>query len=90
MWWWVFFILFFLISVSSITLLFFALKRLNQYEGLIIEFQQIIEFATQKMKSVDVNGHYEADDETGFFFEQIKELQEMLNDLFVNEENEVG
>ena len=88
MWWWIFFILFFIISVLSSTLLVYALRRINQYEGLIIEFQQIIEFATTKMKQVDSKGHYEADDETGFFFQQLKELQELLNGIFENEETE--
>ncbi|MBC8428002.1 MAG: hypothetical protein H8D94_00875 [Candidatus Pelagibacter sp.] len=51
-----------------------------------MEFQRIIEFATTKMKQVDAKGHYEADDETGFFFQQLKELQELLNGIFENEE----
>jgi len=88
MWWWLFFSLFFLVSVVSSTLLYFALKRINQYEGLIMEFQNIIEFATTKMKQVDTRGHYESDDETSFFFEQLKELQELLNGIFENEEPE--
>ncbi len=82
----IFFILFFLVSVVSIALVYFSLKRINQYEGLIMEFQRIIEFATTKMKQVDAKGHYEADDETGFFFQQLKELQELLNGIFENEE----
>ena len=86
--WWTFFIIFFLISVVSSTILYFSLRRINQYEGLLIEFQQIIEFATTKMKQVDAEGHYEADDETGFFFKQLKELQELLNGIFENEEAE--
>ena len=86
--WWTFFILFFLISVVSSTLLFFSLRRINQYEGLIIEFQRIIEFATDKMKLVDSKGHYESDDETGFFFEQLKDLQTLLNNIFETEETQ--
>ena len=86
--WWVFFILFFLISVVSSTLLFFSLRRINQYEELIVQFQQMIEFATEKMKVVDSKGHYEADDETGFFFEQIKELQKLLNSIFEKTEED--
>ena len=86
MWWWIFTILFFLFSVGASTLLYFSLRRINQYEGLIMEFQNIIEFATQKMKQVDARGHYESDDETGFFFQQLKELQELLNGIFENEE----
>ena len=86
--WWLLTILFFLISASLTTVLYFALKRINQYEGLIIEFQRIIEFASTKMKQVDAKGHYESDDETGFFFQQLKELQELLNGIFENEETE--
>ena len=88
MWWWVLTILFFLVSVVSTALLYFSLKRINQYENLILEFQQIIEFASSKMKQVDARGHYESDDETGFFFKQLKELQESLNGIFENEETE--
>jgi len=85
--WWIFFILFFLISVVSSTLLFFSLRRINQYEDLIIQIEQIISFASQKMKLVDAKGHYESDDETGFFFKQLKELQFLLNDIFERENN---
>ena len=88
MWWWILTILFFLISVGSSALVYFSLRRINQYEGLIIEFQNIIEYATTKMKTVDAKGHYEADDETGFFFQQLKELQELLNGIFENETGE--
>jgi hypothetical protein len=34
------------------------------------------------MKLVDEKGHYEADDETGFFFTQLKELQSLLDNIF--------
>ena len=85
MWLWIFLTLFFLISVVTSTLLFYSLRRINQYENLIIEFQQIIQFATEKMKLVDSKGHYESDDETGFFFEQLKELQLSLDGVFENE-----
>ena len=86
--WWLFFILFLLVSVVSSTLLYFSLRRINQYEDLIIQFQQIIEFSTEKMKQVDESGHYESDDETGFFFKQLKDIQLLLNDIFETEETE--
>ena len=88
MWWWILTILFFLFSVGASTLVYFSLRRINQYEDLIVQFQSIIEFATTKMKQVDARGHYESDDETGFFFQQLKELQELLNGIFENEETE--
>ena len=88
MWWWILTILFFLIGVGLSALVYFSLRRINQYEGLIIEIQNIIEFATTKMKQVDASGHYESDDETGFFFQQLKELQELLDGIFENETGE--
>ena len=83
--WWVFFVLFILISIVSSTLLFFSLKRINQYEDMISQFQQIITFSTEKMKLVDSKGHYESDDETGFFFEQLKQIQLLLDGVFEDE-----
>ena len=86
MWLWIFLTLFFLISVVSTTIVFYSLRRINQYENLIVQFQQIIQFSTEKMKLVDAKGHYEADDETGFFFQQLKDLQKLLDDVFETEQ----
>ena len=88
--WWIFFILFLLISVVTSTLLFYSLRRVTQYEDLIVQFQQIITYATERMKLVDSEGHYESDDETGFFFEELKQLQLQLDDIFESEENNDG
>ena len=86
--WWLFFVLFFLISMVSSILLFYSLRRITQYEELILEIQQVIKFSTEKMKLVDAKGHYESDDETGFFFEQLKQLQLSLDEKFETEETE--
>ena len=67
-----------------------SLRRINQYENFIIQLQQIVEYATEKMKTVDASGHYESDDETGFFFEQLKELQALFNEIFESEEEEIS
>ena len=80
--WWILTILFFLISIASTILVYFSLRRINQYEDLIVQFQQIVTFATEKMKQVDSKGHYEADDETGFFFKQLKDIQNLLDGVF--------
>ena len=84
----IFFVLFFLTSVVSVALVYYSLKRVTQYENLIIQFQQIITYATERMKLIDDSGHYEADDETGFFFEELKQLQLQLDDIFENEVND--
>ena len=78
--------MFSLLSIFLGVLAYYALKRINQYEEIILQFQNIVEISTQKMQEVDASGHYESDDETGFFFEQLKELQFLLTSLFEQEE----
>ena len=78
-------ILFFLISIFTSVLVFYSLRRITQYEELILEIQQVIKFSTDKMKLVDSKGHYESDDETGFFFEQLKQIQLSLDGIFEEE-----
>ena len=81
-------ILFFLMSVFTSILTYYSLRRITQYEELILQIQQVITFSTDKMKLVDAKGHYESDDETGFFFEQLKQIQLSLDGIFENEEIE--
>ena len=83
--WIAFSIIFFLISVISSTLLYFSLKRITQYEEFILQIQQVIKFSTDKMKLVDSKGHYKSDDETGFFFEQLRQIQLSLDGIFEEE-----
>jgi hypothetical protein len=83
--WWLLTILFFLISVFTSVLTYYSLRRITQYEELILEIQQVIKFSTDKMKLVDSKGHYESDDETGFFFEQLKQIQLALDGIFEEE-----
>jgi len=84
---WIFLtILFFLISIFTSLLVYYSLKRITQYEEFILQIQQVIRFSTEKMKLVDAKGHYESDDETGFFFEQLKQIQLLLDDIFETEE----
>ena len=78
-------ILFFLISIFTSVLVYYSLRRITQYEELILEIQQVIKFSTEKMKRVDSKGHYESDDETGFFFEQLKQIQLSLDGIFEEE-----
>ena len=62
-----------------------SLRRINQFESVIIKLQQIIEYSTERLKIVDADGHYESDDETEFFFNQLKDIQEVLDTLFEKE-----
>ena len=78
-------ILFFLISIFTSVLVYYSLRRINQYENLILDIEKTITFASEKMKLVDSQGHYESDDETGFFFEQLKQIQLSLDGIFEEE-----
>ena len=78
-------ILFFIISIFTSLLVYYSLRRITQYEELILQIQQVIKFSTDKMKLVDSKGHYESDDETGFFFEQLKQIQLSLDEIFEEE-----
>ena len=69
-------------------MLMLCLRRVNQYENFILKIQQIIEISSQRLTAVDARGHYESDDETNFFFQQLKDIQEILNSLFETETKE--
>ena len=81
MWWLVTIILIIISLLSSITL-FYALRRINQYESFIVRIQQIINLSSHKIKQLDAKGSFEADDEIGFFFKEVQNIQDILDDLF--------
>ena len=76
--------------ICTFIFIILALKRINTYEEFIIQFRQVIEYATEQMKKVDADGHYESDDETAFFFKQLKDIQLLLNNIFEEKEAQSG
>ena len=42
---------------------------------------RVIEVSDEKVKKIDIKGSFEGDDEIGFFFKTIKQIQEILNDF---------
>ena len=74
------------ISTSFLgVLIFYALRRINNYEEIILNINGKVELINNQLKVIDKNGHFEADDEVGFFFEEIKELNKELQQLFETE-----
>ena len=74
------------ISTSFLgVLIFYALRRINNYEEIILNINGKVELINNQLKIIDKNGHFEADDEVGFFFEEIKELNKELQQLFETE-----
>jgi hypothetical protein len=53
------------------------------YENYITNLSNTIDFSNEKLKEIDRKGSFESDDEVGFFFQQLKYLQEQLNNFKV-------
>ena len=71
-----------LVTLFSCILVFYSLRRISILENVIVEFQQVIEYSSNKLKKIDSTGHFESDDEVGFFFEEVKSIQSILNGIF--------
>tara|TARA_B100000287_G_scaffold67084_1_gene58642 strand:- start:1201 stop:1485 length:285 start_codon:yes stop_codon:yes gene_type:complete len=56
-------------------------ERVEFYEAFINNAGEQIEEASMKLKELDTRGSFEADDEIGFFFGYIKELQQSIANL---------
>ena len=64
---------------------FYALRRINNYENIVLKVNDTIEFINRQLKVIDDKGHFEADDEVGFFFDEMKQLGQELEQLFETE-----
>jgi len=57
---------------------------LTGYITYLDQFSRIIEFSDEKMKKIDEKGIFKSDDEIGFMYEQIKELQKILSNFRID------
>ena len=64
---------------------FYALRRINEYESIILNINNTIETIKLQLKTIDDKGTFESDDEVGFFFTEIKQLSNDLDNLFETE-----
>jgi hypothetical protein len=55
-----------------------------QYNEYLIEFNKQIKFTSERLKKIDARGTFESDDEVGWFFKQIKNLQEGIEKFRIN------
>ena len=67
---------------------FYALRRINDYENIILNISNIIESIKLQLKTIDDKGTFESDDEVGFFFTEIKQLGNELDSIFETEVEE--
>ena len=45
------------------------------------QISRVIEVSDEKLKKIDIKGSFASDDEVGFFFKQIKQIQDILNEF---------
>ena len=67
---------------------FYALRRINTYENIILNINNTVESIKLQLKVIDDKGTFESDDEVGFFFEEVKQLGKDLDNLFETEVEE--
>ena len=80
-----------ILSVLVVTLGFTTRNLLRKFEkqedilavylDYLDKLSRVIEVSDNKMKEVDAKGSFSSDDEVGFFFQQIKGLQDILNEF---------
>lgn len=57
----------------------------NDLSEYLYNTSAIIDQMNERVQEVDKRGTFESDDEVGFFFEQLKEIQSILNSINLNE-----
>ena len=69
-------------SLFLTLLVYYSLKRITSYEEIILQVNDKIEYVNQQLKLIDEKGTFEADDEVGFFFQELKGIGKLLDELF--------
>ena len=77
-----------IVATFSGVVTFYALRRINEYENIILNISNTIETIKIQLKIIDDKGTFESDDEVGFFFTEIKQLGKDLDNLFETEVEE--
>jgi hypothetical protein len=80
-----------ILSVAIVILIFTTinlLKKNERQEDILVEYMkyldkisQAIELSDKKLEKLDSLGRFEADDEVGFFFKGVKNIQKVLNEF---------
>lgn len=61
-------------------------KEYQELYQKIQNFEKVIDNANKKLKEIDYKGSFESDDEVGFFFLELKKIQEEINIFLYGEE----
>tara|TARA_Y100000361_G_C11119424_1_gene322332 strand:- start:626 stop:907 length:282 start_codon:yes stop_codon:yes gene_type:complete len=67
---------------------FNLLRKQEKAEDIVVGYleyldriSRVIEISNERIKKVDIKGSFEGDDEVGFFFKTIKDIQSILNEF---------
>jgi hypothetical protein len=67
---------------------FNLLRKNENAEDIVVSYliyldkiSKVIETSDEMLKKIDYKGSFRSDDEVGFFFDQIKKIQDILNDF---------
>ena len=78
-------ILLIILLTLSITISFFVIRNLliknEKLEDFITKQSDAINSCNERVKQIDTRGTFSADDEIGWFFEEVKKIQEALNEV---------
>ena len=61
---------------------------LSSYMLYLDRISRCIELSDKRLKEIDEKGTFKSDDEIGFFFDQVTQIQEVLNEFQVKEVKE--
>ena len=77
-------------SLFLTLLIYYSLKRITMYEEIILQVNDKIEYVNAQLKLIDEKGTFQSDDEVGFFFEELKEIGKLLDNLFEEVEDDAN
>jgi hypothetical protein len=82
-----------LLGIAVVILLFVTynlLKKQEKAEDILVSYieyldklSRVIEISDKKLKELDRKGTFKSDDEIGFFFTSVQNIQDILNDFKV-------
>ena len=67
--------------IVSLFAIWNLVKKNEILEDFITKQSEAIDYCDRRLKTIDDKGSFIADDEVGWFFEKVKEIQEALNEF---------
>ena len=57
------------------------IKKNEELEDFIVKQSEAIDYCDRRLKTIDDKGFFASDDEIGWFFTEVKKIQEALNEF---------